>query len=90
MISSYICFAADLCPVITFCSKVNFLQPRKVSVSTRGLGGEEGEDNMAFTDSLTSEDVNPPPYMDYDNRNFGRRKLSRMETQAKFEDLRKR
>ena len=72
--------------------KVNFVQSRKVSVSTRGHGGEEGKvmegvDNMAFTDTM--EDTSPPPYLDYDRRS-PKRKMSRMETQAKFEDMRKR
>ena len=70
-----------------------------MSGSTRGLGGHGGDyggdyggglDNLGFTDIDTSpsHDVSsntfPVPGMDH-----RRRKISRMETQAKLEDLRK-
>ena len=65
---------------------------RKVSGSTRGLGGHGGDhgglDNLGFTDIDTSpsHDVSSHTFPGMDQR---RRKISRMETQAKMEDLRK-
>ena len=69
-----------------------------MSLSTRGHGGAEGGDeevlegidNIGFTDIVSMEDSSPPPYMDYDHGDYQYRKMSRMETQAKFEELRKR
>ena len=63
-----------------------------MSGSTRGLGGQGGDhgglDNLGFTDMDTSpsHDVSSQTFPGMDQR---RRKISRMETQAKMEDLRK-
>ena len=66
--------------------KVNSV--RKVSGSTRGHGGLGALDNLGFTDINSSpspsRDVSEPSFPD-----LRRRKISRMETQAKEEDLRK-
>ena len=49
-------------------------------------------DNVGFTEIFTKENLEVPKYLGHDDpyKRSSKRKLSKMETQAKFEDLRKR
>ena len=58
---------------------------RKVSGSTRGHGGHKGLDNLGFTDINTSPSHDVP----FNTYPVLERNISRMETEAKLEDLRK-
>ena len=65
------------------------IKVRKLSGTTRGHGRKEGMDNLAFTEIINPQRGHSP-YLGHDDPYKGKRKLSKMETQAKFEDLRKR